>query len=1077
MHREVSPAGDVFERSRDLGLYFLTALLAFLIGRDLAPPALSWLGLTDTFGPLTREFLGYRFALLAAVIGGARVLFHSLEALFDGRLVADLAIAVACIAAILIGEPLVAAEVVFIGLVGECLEAYTFARAQRGIRKLVEVFPLRCWLLRDGQEVRVFTNEVHTGDLVIVKPGGKIPIDGIVRDGRSSVDASPLTGESLPVERGPGDPVLAGSINQFGQLTIETTKVAQQSVAGRVIELTARALKEKAPIERQADRLAKWFLPGVFGAALVVFLLNLVYQAGPFRSAELRLGLSAAARMSLYPTLGVLVVACPCALILATPAAVIAALGRLAGTGILVKSGAVFEKLASIKSFAFDKTGTLTEGRLELGDIATISGISEEEILRLAFDIEQGSEHPIGRLIVRAGIEKGWSPRSTIDFRAHPGGGVSAQVAGGSVIIGTRRLLEEQGVPLSSEALEILQRLDDAGQTSLIVARDDVAIGVIGARDRIRLDAGDVLQELRNAGIERITLLTGDRAGVANRVAGELKITDVHAELLPADKQARIAASLPVAFVGDGVNDAPALAGATVGIAVGSGTDVAAEAGDVITLGEPLRHLPLLVRLSRETIRIIRQNILFFAFGVNLVGVLLTGIIWPLFATAPDLFDKAPLVGVLYHQAGSLLVLLNSMRLLAFERAPSRALSRWRGHVADADLWLGRNLSIENLLDSLMHRAKGIALAIGLFGFLIWACSGLTVVEPDEAAVVDRFGRARADLGPGLHVRWPWLIETVRRVRPAEIQTVPIDFLPHQAEDETDRRAGDAGGTWTSSHGDGDRPLGASLFTGDRNLIDLRASVQFSIEQPRQYLYAVRQPRALIRSAAEGVLREIVAGRTLMDLLTGQRLDLQRQAAAQLETRLNQLVPGGIGVRIAGVVIHDLHPPVGVAREYYRLAQAIQEREQQRHRANAAATRIKSNAIENDLIARGAAERDARQNIEAARSESAALLGWQDARQRLSPAQERAVVKQFLMNRAAGQEWVEAALNADWHAFQLLDQRRRLIDFLLAWDSIAAFWKQHDKIFLDVDQVRGRLQLFAVPPELARPAIFPPRDP
>ncbi len=397
MHREVSDVDDLFGRAETLGLYLLTAGLALLIGRDLAPSVLPWLGLESMFAG--RELFGYRYALLAAIIGGARILFHSLEAMFEGRFVAEIAIAVAAIGAILLREPLVAAEVIFIAQLGECLEAWTLARAQHGIRKLVEVFPQRCWLLRDGQEVRVLINEVRRGDKVVVKPGGKIPVDGVVLEGESSVDASALTGESIPLDRVPGDAVLAGSLNQFGQLTIEAKKVAEETVAGRAIQLTAQALRNKAPIERTVDRYASWFLPAVLAAAMLIFLLNVVYQTS-LRPAEVRLSFNVAARLSLYPALAVLVVACPCALVLATPAAVIAALGRLAGTGILIKGSIALERLAQVQAFAFDKTGTLTEGKLELGDIIAFNNLTDNDILRTAALAEQGSEHPLGKMIV-----------------------------------------------------------------------------------------------------------------------------------------------------------------------------------------------------------------------------------------------------------------------------------------------------------------------------------------------------------------------------------------------------------------------------------------------------------------------------------------------------------------------------------------------------------------------------------------------------------------------------------------------------------------------------------------------------
>src|SRR5260370_2692332 len=265
MHREISRADQVFYREHNLSLYLLTGLIGLLIGLDLWPGFADWAGIGLTWSP--ELYPGYRIALVAAILGGARVLFNSFEKLFEGRLGADLALGIACVAAILYGKPLVAAEIVFIGMVGECLESITFERTQRAIRRIVDVCPLRCCVMRDGQEVRVLTTEVQVGERVIVKPGGRIPVDGVVVEGRSAVDASALTGESLPVDKGSSDEVLAGTLNQFGSLTIETRRVAEHTVVGRVIELTRAALKDKITWERTADRLARYFLPAVFGLA------------------------------------------------------------------------------------------------------------------------------------------------------------------------------------------------------------------------------------------------------------------------------------------------------------------------------------------------------------------------------------------------------------------------------------------------------------------------------------------------------------------------------------------------------------------------------------------------------------------------------------------------------------------------------------------------------------------------------------------------------------------------------------------------------------------------------------------
>ncbi len=761
MHRELTNVDEAFHPPRFASLYLLTGVLLALVLRDLWPDIAGWLNSLGADLPTGTNTLqvpiwfgksfSVRYALIAAGIGWIRVVFGSLDSLLAGRPGADLAIAIAALAAIYIGEPLVAAEVILIGLIGECLESYTFARTQNAIRKLAELFPIRCWRLRDGREERVLVADVQVGDVVIVKPGAKVPVDGVVRDGRSSVDVSALTGESLPLDRGPGDEVLAGSVNQFGALTVEAKRVREQTVAGRVLDLTAKALKDKAPIERQADRLARWFLPVVLGLAAITFVANVMWYVQPLRPEATRLTLGAAARVAAYPALAVLVVACPCALILATPAAVVAALGRLAGTGVLLKSGAALERLAGVTAIAFDKTGTLTEGRLELGDVLPLDpSLSHDELLRLAATAEQSSEHPLAHLLLHEARSRNLNLDAVEEFAAQPGAGVRTRAAGRLLFVGTRRWLEEQGLTTTAEADALLARLDGDGQTPLLVVDDGRIVGAIGARDRIRPEAYGVLAELREAGLRDIALLTGDRNAVAQRVGAELGIEEVRAELLPHQKAEFVARG---AFVGDGINDAPALARAAVGLAVGGGTEIAAEAGDIVLMREPLRPLPLLIRLSRRTVEIIRQNIFVFAFGVNIVGIVLTGWLWPLFARSPGWYEKAPLAGVIYHQLGSLLVLLNSMRLLAFERESMRVPSqRMRSAIAGLDRAIERVSNFDELLHDLSHRWKPITAIIAVLVLGGWALSGMSQVGPDEVAVVRRFGKPLdTDLEAGLH--------------------------------------------------------------------------------------------------------------------------------------------------------------------------------------------------------------------------------------------------------------------------------------------------------------------------------------
>ena len=797
MHREISHAGNNLQPESRLFLYLLTAVVAVLIGADV------WLWVTAGNDEVTFFGLRFSFALVPAILGGARILYGSLDSLFEGRIGADLAVAVACVAAILARRPEVAEEVVFVGLLGECLEHLTFERAQRAVRSIVAICPRRCWRLRDGQEERVLVADLRVGDKVVVKPGARVPADGVVVDGRSSLDVSALTGESLPAEKGPGDEVLAGSLNQQGALTIEARRVAQNTVVGRVIELTARALKDKAGIERTADRLARWFLPAVLALAAITFVGALVGNSWWGRDANgdklpfYDAAKTSAVGESVPPALAVLVVACPCALILATPAAVIAALGRLAGTGVLLKGGSALERLAAINACAFDKTGTLTEGRLQIGDVVPLEGATAEEVLAAAAAAEQRSEHPLARVIMEEAARRGAAPEAVEDFHARPGGGVTARIAGGAVVVGNRRLLEEQGVVVPPEALVLLERLDAAGQTALLVARSGRVLGAVGARDTVRAEAAAVLGELRGLGVADLALLTGDRAAPAKRVAEALGVLDVHAELLPQQKAEFVAPAgsggtfrpqgKGVAMVGDGINDAPAAATAKadVGVAVtpsGGGADVAAEAGDVVLMtADGLKHLPFLLRLSRETVRVIRQNIVWFAFGVNAAGVVLTAWLWPVLAPNRWWSEQSPLAAVIYHQIGSLAVLLNAMRLLAFERTGGAAAARWRDRLGRVNRWMEKRLDVEAGLHWLLHHWKPALAAAVVLALGGYALSGVTVIGPDERAVVRRFGRALPDdIGPGLHWTWPWPVDSVTRLQPDRIYTVEVGFRATQ---------------------------------------------------------------------------------------------------------------------------------------------------------------------------------------------------------------------------------------------------------------------------------------------------------
>ncbi len=1117
MHREISHTDDPFRSESPLGLYLLTAIVGMLLGIDLYLQFADWLATqnisTYTWNP---KPFGLRYALIAAVIGGARILYGSLEALFEGRVGADLALAIATLAAILIDEPLVAAEIVFIGLVGECLEAFTFARTQNALGKLAELFPLRSWVLRDNEEVRVFTTDLIVGDKIVVKPGGKVPVDGVVIDGRSAVDTSALTGESVPSEREPGDEILAGCVVQNGSLTIEAKVVAKQTVAGRVIDLTAQALKDKAPLQRHADRLARYFLPLVLGLALLTFAANIVFQLAasppPDRAKPT---LKSAAREAAYPAMAVLVVACPCALILATPAAVIAALGRLAGTGVLIKGGSALERLASVTAFAFDKTGTLTEGKLELGDVYPFADHTADSVLALAAAAEQGSEHPLAIAVIAAARDRALAIPKATDFLARPGGGVTATVEGAAIVVGTRRLIAELGIPIPPEANAALVQLDSTGQTLLFVASQGQLLGVIGCRDRIRPEAAEVLADLRALGIAPIALLTGDRTAVARTVAEQLPLTEVHPELLPADKaawverysaassaerlpasgeilaatdesQSSVATGSPnavrgaVAFVGDGINDAPALARAHVGIAVGSGTDIAAEAGDIVLMGEPLRSLPLLVKLSRETVRIIRQNILWFGFAVNIVGVVITAWLWPFLGSSEEWNRKAPLAGAIYHQLGSLLVLLNSMRLLAFERSsPDGTISKVRGAAQRFDKWLGR-FSVDEALHNVLHRWKAITAGFAVLGIGVWLTTCLAQVNPGEVGIVQRFGRPVADLQPGLHIRWPWPAETMNRVRLDEVRMVEVGF--RTITDEQLKRVGlgksGVANTWTSGHGDDiARVTDESLMiTGDDDLVEVLATVRYHISDARRFLFGTRDADAQVRSSAESVLREVVAGRPFQEILTVRRADVEREALNRLRRRLDMATDGGIGVTIDGFTLHDVHPPSGVVESYHKVAKSIQERDRVVNEAEADALRTRRRADEeaNRVLRRAEADSDAKRA--AASADRDAFLAWHTARYKLTATEETMIAAEMKKRVDAGENANAVEKDLAARRAAMLAERRFLIENRLAVQAVVDVLGQRDKVLIDTPDAPGRRHLFLVDPDLMRmPSLVAPR--
>ncbi|MGH9846103.1 MAG: heavy metal translocating P-type ATPase, partial [Blastocatellia bacterium] len=525
---------------------------------------LNWLGVLTTLW-------GIDTGILLALVGGYKIFYKAISALFEKRITADIAIVIAVVAALAIGEYLAAAEAVFIMLVGEGLEEFASRRTRSAIHKLVDLAPrtarIRATSGNESDEREVNIDEVEIGQVVIVRPGERIPVDGVIAGGHSSINEAPITGESLPVDKGAGEAVFAGSVNAAGALEIRATRVGKDTTLERIIALVEKAEKSKAPAVRVADRYAKYFLPLLLIAAGATF-----YFTGDWMR-----------------TVAVLLVACPCALILATPAAVVAGIGRLARDGVLVKSGASLEAVATIDSIVFDKTGTITEGRPAIARISSFNGHSENELLQMAAFAEQRSEHLIAKLIVNEARDRGLAVGRAEEFKVDPGLGVEARSNGRRVVVGNARLMELRGIEINDAAKAMISWFDLEGRSPVIIAENGQVQGVISVQDKLRDNAAGAIERLRGAGITRIAMLTGDREPVARTIGSRAGLDEVHADLLPQQKVERIEhlkrGGARVAMVGDGINDAPALAVADVGIAMGAaGTDIAIEEADVVLM-------------------------------------------------------------------------------------------------------------------------------------------------------------------------------------------------------------------------------------------------------------------------------------------------------------------------------------------------------------------------------------------------------------------------------------------------------------------------------------------------------------
>lgn len=573
---------------------------------------------------------------VALLLGGYPIVAKALRAALRWDLSVDALVVIAATAAVITGNYLEAGLVVFILLLGELLEEITIAKTGRAIRDLASLLPDRVRVKRGEIEVEIPCSEIEVGDVIVVRSGERIAVDGVIRSVMATLDQSLVTGESLPVEKVAGDEVYSGSINQVGAVEIRATQVGQDTTVSRIRNMIVEAQETRAQVQRLVDRFANYFVPAMLVIALAVYLIT-----GDIQRA-----------------ITILVVACPCALVLGTPTAVVAAIGAAARRGIVIRGGDILETLGKVSGVVFDKTGTLTRGSPQVTEIKSICGHSEKDILRLAAIAEKLSEHPLASAVLRQVAQWQAAIPSPNRFQVKPGRGVEAEHDGIRILLGNRRLLSENGLSLSPELETQVEERERCGATVLILAHDREVCGLLTLADPVRKDAAAALDALRASARPRlIAMYTGDNHRTAAFIAEALGIKEVAAGLLPEEKVNRIkvlrSAGHTIAMVGDGINDAPALATADVGIAMGVvGSDIATNAAQVVLLSENLSHVPAVIALGRKALSVIRQNLVFAVFFNTTMILMASGGI------------VCMVTGALCHQASSLLVILNSMRLL-----------------------------------------------------------------------------------------------------------------------------------------------------------------------------------------------------------------------------------------------------------------------------------------------------------------------------------------------------------------------------------------------------------------------------
>jgi HflK protein len=842
-----------------------------------------------------RSILGVDTAIPITLLAGYKTFYNSISALLQKTISADLALCVAVIAALSVGEYLAAAEAMFIVMVGETLESYAAGRTEAAIRRFVAQLPRIARVLKDGREEEVDAATLVAGELILIRAGERIAADGVIEQGLSSIDESSITGEPLPHDKQPGDQVFSGTLNGTGLLRVRVSRAGAETTLARVIQLVEEAKQQRAPVERLADRYAKYFLPALLLAGALTF-----YFTGNW-----------------LRTVAVLIVACPCALILATPTAMVAAIGGLARRGILVRGGAVLQRAALVDTVVFDKTGTVTEGRFEILKIIAIER-DESELLTLAAAAERGSDHLLAGVIVDESRRRKLAVAEPSDARVFPGRGVECILGGHTIRAGSAVFLAESGIA-GTELLR--EEADRLAATAVLVADGDRLAGAIFLRDRVREGVREAVAQLQKMGITYQVMLTGDQRRAAEVVAREIGIANVEAELLPEQKLERIrqlaSQARTVAMLGDGINDAPALAAANVGVAVAGASDITAEAADVVYMPHSLDKLPRLFEVSRRAMNTAWLNIVIFAGALNALAVL---------ACATG--KLGPIGAAFTHQLSSFCVMMNSLRLLRVEHNSRSRLVDYLTRAIDASplpaLWdrLREFDAREGFRWIFVRRAQlvkpALIVAMGLF-----VMNGFYAVEPDEVGVIERFGRKVTPFSlPGLHYKLPWPVDRLTRVRAHRVRVVEIGFRSNS----TAPGAEPAAYEWNVQHRSGrfeSRPEESLMLTGDQNMIELNATVHYEVEHPDAFLFRQIDGEATIREAAESVIYGINSTSPLDDVLTVGRQSIEQRALVELQRRMDRYETG---IRVLRVKLEDVHPSLEVVDAFRDVSAAFEEK-------------------------------------------------------------------------------------------------------------------------------------------------------